>query len=165
METDHQTRRVVVVVLGVAALAIVTVLAIALRRGPIEDDLTSRSESALAGAGIGTVGVTFEGRDGTLTGTVPSEADRNLALGLVDDLEGVRVVDGLLTVAPPTTTTTTSAAAAEASFSLVGSDAAVTLSGTVPDADLVTALGDAAAAAFGADAVANSLTIAPRRAP
>ncbi len=60
-------------------------------RDTVETDLTDRSVSALEGAGLAGVDVAFEGRDGIVTGTVASVADRERVLALVRGQEGVRV--------------------------------------------------------------------------
>lgn len=86
-----------------AALAIPLLLAAlvtAVRHGPIEDDLGSRSRAALAAAGLDGVDVSFSGRDATLStadGVGLTQADLDRAEELVAGVDGVRVVsaDGL----------------------------------------------------------------------
>jgi OOP family OmpA-OmpF porin len=82
--------------LGLAALGIGQGWPI---RGTVETELTDRSVSALDGAGVRDVDVSFEGRDGVVTGTVASAADRERVLATVRDQEGVRVAIDRLTVA------------------------------------------------------------------
>ncbi|NQV05782.1 OmpA family protein [bacterium] len=159
MNPSEQGRRSILIVLGVVALAIVAVLAIAVQRGPMEDDLTRRADGALASAGINGVVVEFEGRDATLSGSVMSEGDRLTALQIIDDLEGVRVVDGLIAVAAPVTTTTEAPVAAIAGFSLATTaDGGAVLIGTVPTPEDADAIADAASAVYG-DSVDSQLVI------
>ena len=72
-------------------------------RHSIESDLTDRSSSALAGAGVPSVSVTFAGRDGTVYGTVDTEAQRRAVLDTVRSQQGVRVALDRLTVRTPGT--------------------------------------------------------------
>ncbi len=58
-----------------------------------QDDLTARSQQAVAAAGFRSVDVEFEGRDATLRGTVARPADRDSLEDLVLRIEGVRTVE------------------------------------------------------------------------
>ncbi|MEC3982279.1 OmpA family protein [Amycolatopsis sp. H20-H5] len=73
------------------------------RSGGIEQDLTSRSQAALAAAGLSSGQVTFDGRDATLRGFPANQAQR--ALQIVQDVQGVRVAEtsGDIAAAAPTT--------------------------------------------------------------
>ncbi|MFE0023697.1 OmpA family protein [Amycolatopsis sp. NPDC059021] len=58
-----------------------------LRSGAIESDLTARSQTALAAAGLPSGTVSFSGRDATLSGFPPEQATR--ALDVVQAVDGV----------------------------------------------------------------------------
>lgn len=70
-------------------------------RHSVEADLTDRSASALASAGVPSVTVSFAGRDGTVSGTVDTEGDRRAVLDTVRAQQGVRVALDRLTVRTP----------------------------------------------------------------
>lgn len=88
----------------VAGVAVVTVVA------GEEDDLTARSETALAAAGLGDVAVAFEGRDALVLGLT---VDRAATMAVLASVEGVRRVEwsddgvaasgGTAVLPPPTT--------------------------------------------------------------
>ncbi|MFF5989859.1 OmpA family protein [Prauserella flavalba] len=63
----------------------------------IESDLLARSRSALAHAGLSAASVSFDGRDGTVSGVSGREAE--WAVGVVAGVEGVRTAEA----AEPTT--------------------------------------------------------------
>ncbi|WP_088285630.1 OmpA family protein [Kineosporia sp. A_224] len=69
-------------------------------RSSIENDLTERSTTAL-GTATADVSVSFEGRDGVVTGTVDTEADRARILDTVRSQNGVRVALDRLAVRTP----------------------------------------------------------------
>lgn len=78
--------------LGAAALIVPTALAgitLAWPRPQIESELTQRATGALSAAGIPAAGITFSGRDATISG-VPAE-QRDQALAVVEGAAGVRV--------------------------------------------------------------------------
>jgi OOP family OmpA-OmpF porin len=131
---------------------------IGVRRSPIESDLTDRATAALAGAGLDSLEVSFDGRDGTIVGTATS-AEASTAVGVVADLEGVRVVDAAaITPAPDTASTTTTTAPDTSaagdqppptpSFSLESSGDTITLRGTVGSQDAAEGIEDAVRRAF-----------------
>ncbi len=148
-----------------------------------EDDLTSRAQEALAGAGLNGVEVSFEGRDALVVGSALDQA-----LAVVAAVEGVRRVEAgeivaapstvatttptttpspttstptTTTTLPPTTTTTTTVpvpAGSHLSASLL--DGALTLRGTIPDAESaarIAAVADLIYAPF----VTNELVVDP----
>lgn len=124
--------------------------------GSQTDDLQTKAEAALAGAGLNAV-VDVDGRDATLTGDLTG-ADRERALEIVENITGIRRVDWdeasagpsfTTTTAPSTTTsttpdstttttsdtTTTTIAPATASELLAQLDnGRLVLSGSIPDA-------------------------------
>jgi OOP family OmpA-OmpF porin len=75
-------------VLGLTALGLVQELPM---RHVVEQDLADRSTQALKAAGVQGVDVRFSGRDGTLSGTVTSPAERDSAMNAVRRVSGVRV--------------------------------------------------------------------------
>jgi OOP family OmpA-OmpF porin len=75
-------------VLGLTAIGLYQVLP---ARHAVEQDLADRSAQALQAAGVEGVSIRFSGRDGTLTGTVTSPADRDSAVNAVRHVAGVRV--------------------------------------------------------------------------
>jgi outer membrane protein OmpA-like peptidoglycan-associated protein len=155
------------------------------QRHSIESELDDRSTAALQDAGISGVDVSFEGRDGIVTGTVATEADRNKVLGLVEAQTGVRVAVNRLTVTgapgggtepggtpPPSASVSPSPSPSEsqspsatvapttpAAVSLSVKGGKVTLVGAVPDAATKQSMIDAAAALVGAGNVVDQLTI------
>lgn len=89
---ERRRRQVVVPiavgVIGLTALGLVQELPV---RHAVERDLADRSSQALKDAGLPGVDVRFSGRDGTLTGTVTSPAERDSAINAVQRVAGVRV--------------------------------------------------------------------------
>jgi OOP family OmpA-OmpF porin len=86
------------IILAVLGLLILWVLTIYFRRASIEQDLTDRAKLALAQPEFSQVSVTFEGRDGTLTGEVGSQQLADEAETLAQKLWGVRTIKNQLTV-------------------------------------------------------------------
>ncbi len=84
--------------LGLLALAALVVLCLYCGAPRIQQDIHDRSVAAVEGAGYDASLVSVDGRDVTLTGTVPSEAERERLVNLLSGLEGVRAVDDQLTV-------------------------------------------------------------------
>lgn len=80
-------------VLGLTAISLVQELPL---RSAVERDLTARSTKALRAAGVDEVKVRFEGRDGTLTGTVTNPAHRDAAIVAVQQVAGVRAAQDRL---------------------------------------------------------------------
>lgn len=70
----------------------------------IEADIQGRSQAAVSDAGFAGVVASADGRDVTLTGAVPGEADVDRVGTVAGDVFGVRVVDNQVTVALPYTT-------------------------------------------------------------
>ena len=90
-------RRTLIGLTFVAFVIVATAVATLTRFGDIETDLETRSQAALREQGI-VVDVEFRGRDATLRGSVPTEADRAEAIEIVAGLRGVRTVHDELTV-------------------------------------------------------------------
>lgn len=99
----ERSRRTVAwpVAAGVAGLAALGVGQGWPNRTSIESYLTARSSSALAVTGVPSVSVSFAGRDGTVSGTVDTDAQRRAVLDTVRSQQGVRVALDRLTVRTP----------------------------------------------------------------
>jgi OOP family OmpA-OmpF porin len=125
----------------VAVPVLLTVLLIAVRTGPIEEDLQTRSLAALDAQGITGVWVDFSGRDATVV--VPAGVDPSVAREVVAGVDGVRTartVGGAADpgdTARPTTSATSSvsepAPPAVAPFSLARTDKSLSIRAVVPD--------------------------------
>ncbi|MEU4252069.1 OmpA family protein [Amycolatopsis sp. NPDC026612] len=97
-------RWILVVPVAVLVTALLAGVVTWARAGNIEQDLTARSQAALAAAGLPPGNVSFDGRDATLSGFPPGQALR--ALEVVQGLDGVRAakVDGDVTPVAPSPT-------------------------------------------------------------
>jgi outer membrane protein OmpA-like peptidoglycan-associated protein len=145
-------------VVGVVGLLAIGIGQYVPNRHAIEDDLTARSASALAAAGVAGAQVTFAGRDGAVRVASPADVER--AGEIVRAVEGVRVAE---VVAPdPTTVPSADAAAAAGSAPTVAvavDGGRVVLTGAVPSDEARAALVASVAAAYGADRVDDRLTV------
>ena len=92
--------RVSIFVFGFVALVILCLLCVRCHSPGIQLDVQSRSEAALAATSLKTAVVSLEGRDATLTGTVPTESARASAEAAVGGVRGVRRVSNDLAVLP-----------------------------------------------------------------
>ena len=72
---------------GILPLALIVLLALYFKPAPIESDLSARAASDLAAAGHGWAEVSVDGRDLTLSGTAPSEAETGIVASYLIDLE------------------------------------------------------------------------------
>jgi outer membrane protein OmpA-like peptidoglycan-associated protein/osmotically-inducible protein OsmY len=77
---------------GLIPLVLIGFIALLAERERIEADLTNRSMQELQRAGLSWAKVSFQGRDGTITGLASDEAEPGTASGLVRELRGVRIV-------------------------------------------------------------------------
>ncbi len=107
-------------------------------RHRMENDLAHRSSQALSIAGQDHARVTFTGRDALVVTDSDAAADR--ARAIVTGVDGVRTVH--ITVEAPEVHT-------PPSFVLTANDGPAVLTGTVPTAEVKSALHDAATATFG----------------
>ncbi|WP_298607278.1 OmpA family protein [uncultured Thiothrix sp.] len=84
------------------------------RQLPVETDLTARTTDGLKAASLNDVQVNLDhrGRDAQLTGKVASDAEREQAVKLVQDTDGIRVVDNAIEVVAPVATATAAATVA-----------------------------------------------------
>jgi hypothetical protein len=80
------------VMLAAGTWGLIALAAIYLGVDRIERDLTARTRTALAGAGLGWASVSYSGRDATLRGVAPGDDARAQARRLVESLPGVHVV-------------------------------------------------------------------------
>jgi OmpA-OmpF porin, OOP family len=125
---------------------LLTAVVLALRTGPIEDDLQERSLAALEAQGITGARVDFSGRDATVV--VPAGADADAAREVVAGVDGVHTARTASTTrtagsaqqdastAQPTTSASTSIsqpAPAVAPFSLTRTDKSLSVHAAVPD--------------------------------
>ncbi|MGI9436611.1 MAG: hypothetical protein ACR2Q4_17585 [Geminicoccaceae bacterium] len=78
--------------LGSIGFVLLTMLAIVLAGGWIEDDLAKRSQAELEAAGQDWASVSMEGRDARLSGTAPAADAAKTAMTVVSDVWGVRIV-------------------------------------------------------------------------
>lgn len=86
------------IILALLGLFLLWALTLYFRRTPIEQDLTNRTKLALAQPEFSQVSVTFDGRDGTLTGEVSSQQLADRADSLARTVWGVRALDNQLQV-------------------------------------------------------------------
>lgn len=121
--------------------ALLALLVLVFSGQSIEDKLTTASNSALSKAGLGSVGVSFDGRDGTLTG-VP-QGRENEARKAVEEVDGVRVVE--------------LGTAGNLDLELDGES--IVVSGAVPDEATRKAVIEAAEAKAGGRKVVDELTV------
>jgi outer membrane protein OmpA-like peptidoglycan-associated protein len=155
VEPTRRVRNPIVPVL----VAIVGLLAIVLaqsipNRHSIENDLTSRSERALRGAGLSTVDVEFVGRDATVY--ADSEADAGRALAIVRAQEGVRVARAEVANAPRPGGPQANKLPPSVNVSVNGGRVVIT--GTVPSTSARTLLVDSLTRLFGSGTVEDRLT-------
>jgi outer membrane protein OmpA-like peptidoglycan-associated protein len=148
---------VAVGVLGLTALGLAQELPV---RHRVEWDLADRSTQALRAAGVdGGVDVRFEGRDGTITGTVTSQAERDAAVNAVRHVRGVRIAHDRTTSRATTSPRTTPPPLTAARLTAELSNGRLTLTGAVPSsqdrADLLSAL----STAVHPDTVSSRITV------
>ena len=115
---------------GFVTVAVITALAIILRGGVIEEDISSRAASLFQTDGVPWAATSLDGRDMTLSGTAPTEASFHAAVQAANRVWGVRTVSSdtltLLPLADPYTL----------SFERAGDT--LTASGAFPNAELRT---------------------------
>ena len=78
---------------GIIPILILGWVAVEAEHTRLEKDLSDRASVALTGAGLGWASVTFQGRDGILTGRATEVGDPDKAVGEAYKVWGVRVVD------------------------------------------------------------------------
>ncbi len=127
-----------VLIVGLACLAALVLFAAMIFAPRLESDIGERTAQVLASAGKDFVDISVDGRDVTVTGAAPSDADREEVVDLTHALWGVRLVRDEMTVLDPPVSPFT--------FSATVSDDGVSLKGFVPDEETKSALAERAAA-------------------
>ncbi len=89
------------VLVAVAVLAVYAVMCMFVMIPKVEDDLNLRCRTALRGSGISIEGLSFDGRDATLSGPIASAELSQQARRIVAEQRGVRKVINRLE--PPVT--------------------------------------------------------------
>lgn len=135
-------RRLWPLLLGLAALGVLTVFAVLAGRGPIEADLDSAARDVLARTGESWASAHFKGRDATMEGEALAEEARAKVRASLEGLFGVRAVHDATTLLPERHPFT---------FSAVKDGRTIALDGYVPSADALTRI--VAAARSGGDQV------------
>jgi OOP family OmpA-OmpF porin len=131
-------RPVAFVVSLLLAWLLLALLAIGLRRGPIEDDLAARATAAVRGVSAGHAQATVAGREVTLHGTFPSQAAATDALraAQVDGVSSARLATDVVIASEPARPVVVAVTAGS-----------LAISATVPDRDSRAELLGAAVAA------------------
>ncbi|WP_171022056.1 OmpA family protein [Cohaesibacter sp. CAU 1516] len=80
------------VIPGALAVGVVTAISLYTKTAKMEADLTERATAILADKGMDWATVTFDGRDGVLTGVAPEEGDSAWAVELIDIVWGVHAI-------------------------------------------------------------------------
>jgi OOP family OmpA-OmpF porin len=142
------------IILSVIGLSILWVLTLYFRRAPIEQDLTNQVKAALSRPEFSHVAVSFEGRDGTLTGEVSSQAVADEVEAIAKGLWGVRTINNLLKVPAKITS-------AFANLQGYFQNGKFVLSGVIPDETMWAKLVQLAKKAFGAGKVVDQLSLDP----
>ena len=142
------------IIIAIIGLIILWLLTLYFRRVPIEQDLTYRVEEALSRSAFSQVDISFEGRDGTLSGEVSSQALADEAETLAKKTWGVRVVNDLVKVSAEQPA---ELAHLEGYFQ----DGKFVLKGVVPDEAMRVKLVQMAEKVFGAGIIVDQLTINP----
>ena len=123
----------------------------------IESDLATRSNNALAEAGLGNqASVEIDGRDAILTGTVPGQSDSDRAEEVVASTIGVRSVENNLAVGDKTEA---AGPRTDPTLTLFSTDNGVRLGGIVSDQEYADKIESAAKEIYGADNVSGSITV------
>lgn len=135
---------------GVVAVALLTALTGWFRSGPVENDLTARATEQLK-ASQGWSGISFNGRDATLTGVAENDAQKVSAAKFALGTYGVRVL---------VDQTKLPAKADPYVLSAIKDDKGVTLSGNYDTTETRAALLDAAAKAMPGIAITDKLGLA-----
>jgi OOP family OmpA-OmpF porin len=127
------------------------------RRGPIEQDLTTHVKAALSRAEFSNVAISFNGREGTLTGSVASQDLKAEAEEQASEYWGVRTIDNQLEVAAARAPEAPAPQLAVLSGFQLGDR--FLLTGTVPDQSTRSRLVQQAEAVFGSGNVTDLLRI------
>lgn len=112
---------------GMVTLLAGTIAALAMTTPSMLADLEGQGAALLAGKGLGWAHIAAQGRDIHLQGTTDSEAARDAAMTLLEELRGVRMVSQEVTIAP---------LARPYLLTILVENGAISLSGHVPNAQL-----------------------------
>jgi OOP family OmpA-OmpF porin len=150
--------------------ALVLFIGLAIRREAplIEQDIRERAITALSDAGMDWARVNVDGRDVTLDGLAPSADARGEAHRLAAELEGVRVVQDLVTEAPARTEVAPEPpppVVLPYALVLRSDGAHLTLTGDVPDDAATSRLVELAGKRFAVADVKDALARGTRSAP
>lgn len=141
---------------GLLTLVLLTAIAVLVRGGPIEADLTARSLQMLENDGTPWASAALDGRDVTLSGTAPTLAARDAAITAAQRVAGVYRIDtaslAVLPLADPYT------------LSLTVDPQSVTVTGSFPDGVTRASLLDDARAMIGNKTLVDE-TVLARGAP
>ena len=91
------------VIPGALAVGVVTAISLYTKTAKMEADLTERSTAVLQDKGMDWATVTFDGRDGVLTGVAPEEGISAWAVELIDIVWGVHTINDETTLLPSRT--------------------------------------------------------------
>lgn len=80
------------VIPGILAVGVVTAISLYSKTEQMEADLTGRASAVLQEKGMDWAKVTFDGRDGVLTGVAPEEGVSAWAVEMIDIIWGVRAI-------------------------------------------------------------------------
>jgi OOP family OmpA-OmpF porin len=127
------------------------------RSGPIEQDLTAHVKAALNRSEFSNVVISFEGREGTLSGSVDSQDLKKEAEQLAHEYWGVRTIDNQLEVVAASKPKVSALETAVLTGFQVGDK--FVLTGTVPDDFTRSQVVEQAEAAFGNGNVADQLSV------
>ena len=127
------------------------------RRGPIEQDLTANVKAALNRPEFSKVVVSFNGREGTLSGSVDSQDLKKDAEQLAHQYWGVRAIDNQLKVAAAGKPEISASETAVLAGFQIGDK--FVLAGTVPDDLTRSRVVERAEAQFGNGNVADQLSV------
>jgi outer membrane protein OmpA-like peptidoglycan-associated protein len=147
-DTSSTKKRLLAWVVGVLAVPpLLAALTSVVNRTSIENDLTNRTETALADAGYDDVTVEYQGRDATVT-TSDASADAGAIRAAVRGVDGNRVVH-----------VTTDGADGSPPFSVAAQGGDLVVTATAPDETSKMALLDAVRANAGGRNVVDKVTV------
>ncbi len=138
--------------IALLGLALLYILMLNAREGVIESDLQGRTADALGAAGFDWAKVDLDrrGRDVLLSGAAPSTQDRDRAIELAREVEGVRIVESSVEIAAPL---------ASPSLMIEHQHGKVVLAGRLASRAAVDEVVNAARKTWGEDRVDNQLEI------
>lgn len=155
--------RTVILLLGLIALALLIFLCVRKHTPVIQEDIQTRTSSALSAAPTDWANVRVDGRHVTLMGAAPTETLRNKAAEMARSVPGVVSIDNQITVAKLMSTPESQPGPTiiEGPYKslFIKTASGVVLSGFVPDEEHRKTLLQLAEGKFGAENVTDHLTI------